>query len=680
MRMTRNRRRSQLAHRHRGQWMYRKTARIPVSLLLAGTAAGLPLEANAALSVLQDISSDFDYMQNNFANIRGLDQSRGYVAEAEEALVMAQVFVEEAKQSCLDAEENLKDAETNLRQAEADVRQTEQDLQAARERRAELTRQAVAAQQAVADYLPVWYEAQGDLQHKLDVQEAAAVNHPASAGSSGASWSAAQEQRAEWIQAAWEEADFETNRLPEIEARFDGGSEADAAGNSEADAYDAYLAEVDSAAEAAQENFDNVSEWLDELKSQQQEAEEAEADCRQEVIELQIELAQNQQAQLECEADVEICRADRTEAYDYQVQAIADCEAAVNDVYLSQFALAHFDDGMSAQKTVEYYSWQGSQRQSGHQLYSGNSFSLSKNHYEFSISNAYVISHTGQVDGDMSGLTDTTVSAMYTNKHPVYDVKYGLEVNLPTGDSRSYNNAVAPDYLARASRLGEGWNFTPRLEVTRHLDKYTSLTGRTALAFRGSYDDSRDDLTSAMHPGNQWSNEIEYLHTAEHEQYMAKLQYTHNSSAALTGANGYGFTEGDGITGRCYYRRWFAPQDSWGAYMAYSFDRAAAYDTDAMSGAGVHRLYYGTGWFHQFDQKNQMRLFANWMRAEGDTYDPLTRQTYASGRRFSVSLGYDWRMDDKNSLSLDLERAVLRQQGDANYRSWGIALSYNRSF
>ena len=48
--------------------------------------------------------------------------------------------------------------------------------------------------------------------------------------------------------------------------------------------------------------------------------------------------------------------------------------------------------------------------------------------------------------------------------------------------------------------------------------------------------------------------------------------------------------------------------------------------------------------------------------------------------RFSVSLGYDWRMDDKNSLSLDMERGILRQQGDANYRSWGVMLNYNRSF
>ena len=97
-------------------------------------------------------------------------------------------------------------------------------------------------------------------------------------------------------------------------------------------------------------------------------------------------------------------------------------------------------------------------------------------------------------------------------------------------------------------------------------------------------------------------------------------------------------------------------------------------------GAIVHCHHYGGGWFHRFDDRRQLRLFANWLRAEGAAYDPLTRQSYSSGRRFSVSLGYDWRLDDRNSLSLDVERAVMRQQGDANYRAWGVMMSYNRSF
>ena len=357
-------------------------------------------------------------------------------------------------------------------------------------------------------------------------------------------------------------------------------------------------------------------------------------------------------------------------------------DEAHKDEDLARFGLLHFGEGMGAQKSLEYYSWQGPEGRSGHQLYSGNSFYWSKNHYDFSLSNAYVMSNTGLAGGEMSGLTDTSLTAMYTNKHPVYDVRYGLEVNLPTGSSRTNNNAVVPDYLARVSRLGEGWNFMPRLEVVRHLDKYTSMTWRGSYSFRGAYEEDYDGLTGNMHPGNQWTNELEYLHTDKKTHYMLKFQYTNNSDkSSISGtANDYSFTEGDGLGVRGYYRSWFTPKDSWGAYGAYTFDGGTAYDNGLAPGSGVHRLYYGAGYFHQFDSKRQLRLFANWLRADGESYDPLTRLTSASGRRFSVSLGYDWRMDDKNSLSLDMERGILRQQGDANYRSWGVMLNYNRSF
>lgn len=282
----------------------------------------------------------------------------------------------------------------------------------------------------------------------------------------------------------------------------------------------------------------------------------------------------------------------------------------------------------------------------------------------------------------MSGLTDTTVTGMYTNKHPVYDVRYGLEANLPTGSSRTSPNAAVPDYLARVSRLGEGWNLAPRLEVIRHVDKYTSVAWRTSYALRGAYDEDLDGVAGSVHPGNQWNNELEYLHTDNTAQYMMRFQYANNSGkASISGTgNDYSFTEGDSLGLRGYYRSWLAPKDSWGAYAAWTFDKGAVYDNGQASGAGIHRLYYGAGYFHQFDDKRQARIFANWLRADGESYDPLTHINSTSGRRFSVSLGYDWRMDDKNSLSIDVERAILRQQGDANYRSWGIMLNYNRSF
>ncbi len=683
MRMTRARHRRMLRRKAPG---YHKGKRIAAGMLI-GMSAALPLKAQAAMTVLHDIKSDFDYMEDSFSNIKALDAAKEYVAQAENNVALAQQALQEAEENCLEAAENLSLAQGSQKEAQEIVAQSQQELQATKARRVELTKEAIAAQQAVADYLPTWYAAQGELQQRVDVQEAAALNRPA--GSYGERvMSESEAQRAQWIAQAWAEAGYESNRLPEIEAQFSGGNtaadaEAAAAAQAELDAYWERMAELESATDSAREYFDSVSEHLDDLKAQQQEAEEAEAETRQEVLLLETELGQNQQGLRDANQEADDAQRYVQEAEANRQQANEDLDAAIQDMVQARYSLQHFGEGMGMQKTLEYYSWQGAGNRSGHQLYNGNSFYWSRNNYEFTLSNGTVMSNTGLENGNMSGLTDTTISAMYTNKHPIFDVKYGLEINLPTGSSRTHYNAIVPDFLARVSRLSEGWNFTPRVDVTKHIGKYTTWHWRSSYSLRGAYEEEYDDGIGTMHPGDQWSTELEFLHTDAWQQYMFKLQYVNNDSrSVITGLGADNdFVEGDNLNARAYGRFWFTPKDSWALYTIWSLDKAAVYENaDFAAGSGIHRLYYGAGYYHQFDSKRQLRIFGNWMRSNGEAYDPLAHQNYASGRRFSVSLGYDWRMDDRNSLSLDVERAVLRQQGADNYRSWGVMLNYNRSF
>ena len=308
MRMSRVKRRRLNLQRRRERMHCRKKA---AAALLTGLAAGAPLRADAVtLNVLQDIYGDFDYMENNLANIRAFDLAKEYVGEAAKNAALAQSYLEEAEGICREAAGNLRMAEENRQQAEEQVRLTAEELQRMRAERIRLTEQAVASQQAVADYLPVWYEAQAELQQRLDVQQAAALERPAEAAAAeDGGLSLREKQRAEWIEAAWEEAGFENSRLPELEMRFaasaaagstgdgaDGLSEAQAA----IDAYWARMEQLEAEADAAREYFDSVSERLDELKEQCQEAEEAEADCRRDVLELERELARNKQDVLDC--------------------------------------------------------------------------------------------------------------------------------------------------------------------------------------------------------------------------------------------------------------------------------------------------------------------------------------------------------------------------------------------
>lgn len=687
MRMTRARQRHLALQRRRAQAKYPQKT---LAAMLASVAAGSSLPAEASvMTVLQDFKADFDYMQDQLVNIEAFDQAKAYAREAALNVQLAQAELEQSEQYCRDAEANLALAKENQQLAEENVRLIEKQLQDTQNRRQALTQAAISRQQAVADYLPTWYEAQAQLQDQLAIQQAASYEHVpgdyAGTGTQAEGMSQSDQLRVQWIQQAWEEVGFAPNRLSEIEARYNQLNAGDvaAAGTSDAQgAIDAYWARVDAInaeVEAAQGYFDSVSDTLDQLKEAQQEAEEAEAEARQEILEYQVELGQAKQDLYESQQDVALCWQDQIAANEARFAALKERNQALSEAFDARYNVKHFGEGIGVQHTLDYYNWQG--QVSGHQLYKGTSFFMSKNNYDFSLSSGYAVSQTGLSGGDMSGYTDTAMSLMYNNKHPRFDVRYGMEINLPTGDSRVAQNAVPPDLMARVTRLGEGWNFTPMIAVTRHLDKLTSWTWRGAYAVRGSYSDNKEDLSSVVHPGNVWHNELELLHTDQQEQYLVKLHYAKNNHAALSSREAsYNYTEGDSMYGRAYYRRWFAPKDSMGCYMAFAYDKAGAYDNHDITSNGIHRLYYGVGWFHQFDRYRQLRLFANWLRSEGEAYDPLTKQGYSSGRRFSVSLGYDWRLDDRNSLSLNVERSVLRQQGEANYRGWGISVMYNRNF
>ena len=664
---------------------YHKGRRIAAGVLL-GMSAAMPMKGQAAMTVLQDIKSEFDYMEGSFANIKALDAAKEYVQQAENNVKLSRKYLQEAEKDCLEADQRRDEALESQKQAHKAASDSARQLQEARKRRTELTRAAIAAQQAVADYLPTWYEAQAELQHRADVLEAVSWNMPSGAAGYGSSaMSESDAQRAQWIARAWEEAGYANSSLPEIEAQFGdlaGSTESEAA-QAELSAYWAHMAELEEAAESARDYFDIVSDKLDSLKDQRQEAEDAEAEARQEVLSLETQLGENQQYLREASlaaADAELYV---QEAQNNRQQSAKDLDASILELEQAKYSLQHFGEGMGIQRTLEYYSWQGDRNVRGYQLYSGNAFYKAWKNYEFTLSNGMVMSDTGLENGNMSGLTDTAISFMYTNRHPVFDVKYGLEINLPTGSSRVHPHAIVPDYLARVSRLSEGWNLTPRVDVAWHIDKYTAWHWRSSYSLRGAYEEEYDAGIATMDPGDRWSTQLEFLHTDAWQQYMLKLEYVNNDNKSVI--RGFGnensFVEGDSLNAGAYGRFWFTPKDSWALYSIWSLDKAAVYADSALApGSGIHRLYYGAGYYHRFDEKRQLRLFGNWMHSGGEAYDPLLRQSYSGARRFSICLGYDWRMDDASSLSLDVERAVLHQQADADYRTWGIMLNYNRSF
>lgn len=676
MRMTRNRRKLwENAKAHAAYLKKSRPARYTAIAMLGAVGIYLPWASHATVvNVLQDINEDFGYMQGKADDMTALEKAQGYLSQAAKAVGFTQenfMFAVDIKKQ---AEEALGIAKNNQEQAEENLLKVRKQLQNAKVESTKCTNNAVTCQKAVADYYSVWQDAYNRLESVRAVYRSEEGKAPAPVVTVQNGASAADKEREAAILAEWEKVGFQQNRLSEIEARIGGslsggGSEV-VEDYSAVDAYWARMDQLSAQVDAAEAEFDAVNDTYEELKDKLKDALEAEQDAREEVAALEKDLAQAKIDVEEAEKDVAESKKDRIEAMEARIEAELDRDDALNDHYEVKQSIEHMGEGDGFSTRVEYYNWHGNT--SGHQFYMPYSFYHTDKDVGIGVTIGYLKSHTGLPNGGMSGWTDTTIDVSHLNKNKLYDVRYIFSINMPTGKSRTSENAIVPEHVARLDRMGEGWNFTPRLEVTRHIDKNNSATWRTSYSIRGQYYNSMEDWDSTLNPGNIWSNELEYLRITNHTQFMARMNYLMTGDSTLKG-NKYG--EGSQFFGKTYYKNWVTAKDAWAAYLIYTSQEAGTNDSSA-----THRWYYGAGWQHKFDKDHGMRLMFNWMRASGNNYDPIMRRAYLAGKRFSVSAGYDWHIDERSTLSLDLERFVNRNDATSSYRGWQTMLSFNMSF
>lgn len=633
----------------------------------------LPLAAEAAnITVMQEIHDDFKYMQNKADDAVALDKARGYLKQAIVASSTNQQNLLQAEMNYRQADAAVKAAAAHEQQAEDNLRTARRDAQLARMELAKKKGRVAGCQQAVADYQGTWQAAYQRLMDARAVYEAeeGQAPEPVITGSSGASM--AEQDRAAAIMAEWEKVGFQQNKLIEIEGRFDSAvinSEVEY-DNSAADAYWARMDMLSAQVEAAEFEFDLINDNFDKLKDELAEATDAANEAADALSEAEENLEQAKADLQDAGNELNDSKQERIVALEDRIQAELDRDEAFNARYDIRDSIRRMGQGDGFSTRMEYYSWSGG-GYSGNQFYQPFEYYHADENVTIGLSTGYLKSDTGAPNGEMSGWTDTTLDVTHLNKKAKYDVRYGVAVNIPTGESRVYDNAIVPENVARFDRLATGWNFTPKLEITRKIDKANSATWRTAYSFRGSYHNSKDDWDSTVDPGNTWNNELEYLRVTAHTQFMARMGYQVIGDSQLNGVN---YREGNELTGKLYYKNWYNKENAVLGYLAYA-SQGAGENSEA-----THRIYYGVGWEHRFNEQHDIKVMFNMMKATGNSYDPVLRRTYLAGNRQSISLGYSWKISDKQNLYFDLEKFINKNDMSADYNGWQAMVTYNVSF
>lgn len=641
-------------------------------------ALGMTSGAASAAShdALHDVYGYFSYMMNVRDEIRSHRAALAALAEARADVESARANLVEAQEATRDAAANLALAIQNLHAAEEHLAAVRKALASAEKASALRTEEAIAAQNAEADYAPE-VEAQRTALESL-YREADSLSR--ATDTTGGE----NPDREKVVARILAEVGYEQNRIVDAQRMVEEALAAER--GTTPDAAGAKLAAVSAEVDAAQATLDAMEAQLDALTALREQAEDAERDAR----ELVADYTQEAQAS---EADLAESRKGKAEAETYDAEAKAwalqaadEQKAAERRLLQSEHDLAYFGEGAGAETGVEYYTWRG--ERAGHQLYLPLSY-FSRTHagktkLDYGISAGYVKSHTG-FDSGVSGLTDTQLSVTIHNEKPRTSVHYGLSVNLPTGESKIYQRAAVPEGLARFTDFGAGWQFIPSVEVTHRISERDRLTGRFSYAMRGGYDYSKEVPNAHVSPGNIFAQEIEYLHAGDKKSYMVQLYHNATSSAVqdavdtdsrtITGSTRY--RDGDDWELRFFYNGMIAPKDELRFYAIYALTEAAK----GIASQEVARQYYGLGLRHRVSDKLTWQIMAHYQDVS-TTYDPLrTALNTGSGfKRRSLIAGLAWKASERKNLTFQVERYVRSDVGGAGYNGWGTALWYQQSF
>ncbi len=680
MRMTRGRKRKMRDEAARRQMA--QAASISTLALLPPITG----EASAMGNAMNEIPAVFASLRNERNRIRDFHAAQKNAAEAAQALIQARKDLQQAKEEKAEAEGSLAEAYQNLEKAKLNLQRVAQELANAQLESAQRTREAIAAQQAVADFAPQVWSQEGVVQdaqnRRSNTQEA--YNQ---LGQKLGHLQDESDDLEERIRKAWESVGYAQNRLNDVMAmvnRVQAINPDQRAEELQWQAYEHQLESLDGEVDAAEALLDSLNSQLETLEDAKSEAEDAEREARELVKDLTRE--QNEAAK-----DLEDSKNYAVEAENWQAETRQELMNAEKNLLETQnwqekaaYELAHFGESRGLGTGFEYYNWHGAGLPAGHQLYQPWDFYMTEKKWDFSLSTGWLISDTGLKYGHVSGWTDTTLGITYKNHHQINDVHYKLDINVPTGVQDAHQNAMMADNLAGFNSFSEGWQFTPEIEATHRFTERDSLTGRLSYTFRRGYgyrtkeEDTKTgstypDVWMALSPHNRFRQEVEYRHIGDQQQLSVK--FSHINAARTDYCTPYSsgrYEDGEDWTLQLYGSYDIDARNSWQYYLWGNYQ---AGDT-----GGTHRYYGGLGWTHWFDRKQRGYVLFSYGERHGQSYNWRLKHWDGDRHMKSLVLGYVYHLDDRSELHAKLERYNIQGSPSDSYHGWKMSLLWNKSF
>lgn len=614
-----------------------------------------------------DVPSYFQTIRDARESVVNRRQAEAYVCSAKAYVKEAKLAMEQAKTSLEEAERNKKEAGEGLEEARKQLKIAEQELEKAKEKNRMAQKEAVARRQE-ADQAG---QAVAEKEQEVSTWQSEASDQ---AGAGNVESSSSREEREKRIRKAWAAVDYAPSYLEEIRQQIDGEESVEETTEE--------VETISSDLEAAEDELSQLEDLLDEKEEAASEAESAAEEAKQEVADWMDAYQVAQRDIKDSESWLAEAERDRAIGEKDLVTSQKEMGQALQEEQQSQYELNHLGEGVSATTGMEYASWKGKESR-GHQWVLPYSVYANFHKSSISLSTGYLLSSisSGSGEGTVHHLTDTSLEWTVKNNHKKNETHYILGLNLPTGKSDTHPDAAVPSLLGRYTTFGEGWNMILAIEGVHHFNEVDSLTGRISYGLRGSYTmkqwaiENQQILASHVSPGNQWTEELRYIHAGDSEQLLAFLR--HNSTSSMTQRLETGESmssqEGDTWDFGLFYSQPISHRDSWQAYWLHSHEDPQSGAYASLSG-GMSYDGLGLGLTRQYNPSQRGHVMMHGLWGKGHTENWRSGLGTSEPKWYSLEAGWEWKVNERDTIRFMGERYLYQDHSLGQYHGWNLAV------
>ncbi|UOP04240.2 hypothetical protein [Conchiformibius kuhniae] len=367
---------------------------------------------------------------------------------------------------------------------------------------------------------------------------------------------------------------------------------------------------------------------------------------------------------------------------------------------LSLFPISLYAQQQPAQLDISvenhHYFWKSQDGLKGKQHVMPINLTYQKGTFNVGLRRAYILSKNQSPEqyGRVAHWSDTSLSLAYTAfQDKNYPLRFNLSANIPNGKatlSGDEKNAIMDGHLVWQTRLGEGLNITPGINIAHSFSDKDTMGFGISRIFRGEFDPNGDVENDKINPGDDTIIALQYSRTGKRGQIQAGLSHQHSGITKRNKQSYY--QKGNLWTSDISGQFALTPYQSiYGGY-SYAYRKKDKYINNQTGGleqeafnsnGSSHAL--NLGYSLNFKQRHNIGAAADYLKIKSNGYDPINALYIPARTKTGIGINYQYQITPKSQIAVSAKRFWMKDGSTPyldkqNYRGWNLFSSIKYQF